>query len=396
MRILAVSSTFPRFENDTEPPFVFLLCKELVKKKHNVTVLAPHFAGARFRENLGGVEIIRFPYFFPLSGQQLCYRGGILANIKQNKLVIFQVPFFFLMEFIFLEYLTIKTRPQIIHAHWAIPQGIVSGVAKFFVGNPLVLSVHGSDVFAFRKSFFRKIMEFFMKKTDQLTVNSSATNKVLQDNFTINTAEIIPMGIDLGTFQPQTKDKRALNILAVGRLVEQKGFQYLIKAMSYLVKDFPDARLSIIGSGPYQNELERLSQLYNLSNNVEFLGSIPNFELPKFYKEAEYFIGPSVTGADGSVEAFGVVFLEALASGLVTIASNVGGVKDIIQNNVTGILVDEKNPEQIYRAIINLENNPSLRKRLIKNGLEHVRENFSWTKVAEKFELLYLETLANV
>jgi len=390
MRVLALASTFPRWANDTEPPFVFLLCKELAKS-HEVTVLVPHAPGAKYRENMGGIEVRRFPYFLS-QYEKLCYGGGILANIKKNKWVTFQIPFFFLMQFLFFLYLLWHKRPDVVHAHWAIPQGLTVGFSKLFYRFRDVLSIHGSDVFAFRKSRLKNLIAKAALRADFVTVNSSATKKILEHNFGVLHSKIVPMGVDLNKYYPaKSKDEASMKILCVGRLVEQKGFQFMIQAMPAILQDFPQATLTIVGNGPYREYLVQQAEQLLVSGSVNFVGAVSQQVLPDYYHSADYFIGASIMADDGSVEAFGVVFLESLASGLPTVATKVGGIADIIKHKFNGILVEQKNPTQIYEAIKFLHKNPQQKKKMVENGIAWVEEFFSWPKIAQEFTQIYEE-----
>ncbi|KPK22904.1 MAG: hypothetical protein AMJ61_16615 [Desulfobacterales bacterium SG8_35_2] len=125
--LLIITSTFPRWENDTDPPFVFELAKRLTDV-FNITVLTPNYPGALINETVAGIKVHRFRYFLKnleiLAGSQ-----GILPTLKKNKLFYMIVPFFILAEFFALLKLIRKTKPDIIHAHWILPQGFVTALA---------------------------------------------------------------------------------------------------------------------------------------------------------------------------------------------------------------------------------------------------------------------------
>ena len=111
--------------------------------------------------------------------------------------------------------------------------------------------------------------------------------------------------------------------------------------------------------------------------------------MPNYYATADIFILPSIITESGDTEGLGVVLLEAIASGTVVIGSNVGGIPDIIKDRKTGLLVDEKEPNQISEAIIKLLSNESLKTKLINNARNHVKQNYSWKIIKEKFEKVY-------
>ncbi len=185
-------------------------------------------------------------------------------------------------------------------------------------------------------------------------------------------------------------------LLFVGRLAEKKGVTYLISAMKAAVKAFPDCKLIIVGDGPEKVSLVRQSQQLGISRSIIFAGSIPNQGLPPFYKAADVFILPSIVDSSGDTEGLGVVLLEAIAAGTPVVASNVGGIPDVIISNRTGLLVEQKNPDQLAAAIARLLDNPSLRKKLSAAARKHIANNYSWETVAGKFYSVYSSIISRL
>lgn len=396
-KVLVVASTFPRWQHDTTPGFVFDLTN-LLAKKFSMRVLVPHYHKAKKYEKIGNVVISRFQYFYPAKYQRLCYNGGILPNIKKSFLAKIQVPFFLLSEFFHIKKILKKEKISTIHAHWILPQGFLGVVFKKIYKIPLIITVHAGDIFPLNNRFLKKIAKFSLDNCDYCTVNSTATKKaVLEISNRIRDIRIIPMGVDLRLFNPNKKNKSIKNklkikkqvLLTVGRLAEKKGFKYLIKAMPAVLKKFPEAKLIIVGSGPEKEDLIKLSNELKINKNIIFTGELQNKILPEYYATADVFILPSIITKTGDTEGLGVVLLEAIASGTAVIGSGVGGIPDIIKNGKTGLLVKQKNPGELAKAIIKLLSDNNLRKRLIKNGQRHIVEGYSWDKVSRKFYEIY-------
>jgi len=394
--ILVTATTFPRWKNDTEPNFVFLLCKSLAEYGHKVVVLAPHFHGSKKYEVMGNLKVYRFPYFVPYRLQKVCYQGGVLENLKRYKLAILQLPLLFLFEFLNMTMLIKKEKIDVIHAHWIIPQGLLAYLCKKLYGIPYIATAHAGDVFPLKSLFFRFLSNLAIKDSDCCTANSSFTRKELLKISGRKDIKIIPMGVDLSVFSQSAKNEDLRKILgvkkefilAVGRLVEKKGVKYLILAMKDATKKFPDAKLVVVGDGPERESLEILSKELGLQNSIMFAGSVENRYLPEFYATADLFVGPSIVTESGDTEGLGIVFLEALASGVCVIGSNVGGIPDIIEHNKTGVLVMQKSPKQLANAIIRLLSDSSLRKKLASNGQKKVKSAYSWELVGKKFNEL--------
>lgn len=398
--ILVLASTFPRWVNDTEPPFVFLLSKALCDLGYDIHVLAPHHPGAKFSETMSGLKVHRFAYFLPFGLERLCYGGGIMSNVRRSLLARFQIPFFLTAEFFAALYLRIRLSPRLIHTHWIIPQGAIASMIARLIPIPIVMTAHGSDIFIFHKGKGRHAITFATKKSAVVTLNSSAAHAALSGIDATSVKKIVPMGVDTSKFSPARRDEalrselgiRGPFLLAVGRLVELKGFNYLLDAMKKVVANEPEAKLAIIGNGPERQNLEHQASALGISDNVLFLGDIVNSELPKYYATADIFVGPSVKTADGATESFGVVFLEALASGTSVITTGSGGISNIIRDGITGIIVPERDSESIFGAFKKIMQSPSLRSEMRKNGLKLVEEQYSWSKIAQQFALIYENT----
>jgi glycosyltransferase involved in cell wall biosynthesis len=397
MKILVATTTFPRWKDDTVPPFVYHLCQHLVLEGHKIIVLAPHHSKAKLKENFDGMTIYRFPYFWPDSFQKLCYGSGIITNIKKSFLAKMQIPFLLLIEFLYLLYLVKKEKPNVIHAHWLIPQGLLAGTVKKMFKIPLVITGHGTDVFFFQKGLLRKLARVSISSCDIFTVNSSATYKAAQNLLQTSKVKLIPMGVEIQKFNPNMRDKTLRErlqikgpfLLFIGRLVTQKGAGYVINAQAEIIKKYPEAKLVIIGDGQERSVLEEEAKELKIESSVLFLGRQPNSELPKYFATADIFIGHSLTLDTGETEAFGVVFLEALASGTPVITTAAGGITDIITDNQTGLIVEERSSRGIASAVERILSDPQMAQSLTHNGRKLAVEKYAWPKVAKEFSAFF-------
>ena len=181
-KILVIATTFPRWENDTTARFVYELSERLASS-YKIIVLAPHHKGAAKRETMGKLEVKRFVYFKPESLQKLCYEGGIIPNMKKSFLAKMQMPLLVISEF-FASYKIIKKEQiNMLHAHWILPQGFVSVFLKKIFKIPLLVTVHGSDLFPLKNRLFKGLQHFVMRNADYVTVNSIATKRELLKRF---------------------------------------------------------------------------------------------------------------------------------------------------------------------------------------------------------------------
>ena len=239
---LVIASTFPRWKNDSTPRFVYELSERLASYC-KIIVLAPHYKGALKKEIMGKVDVRRFAYFKPESMQKLCYGGGIIPNMKSSLLAKMQMPLLIMSEFFASSKIARKENISLVHAHWILPQGFVGVFLKKLFKAPLLVTVHGSDLFPLKNIFYKNLQDFVFRNSDLITVNSEATKNELVKRFPDYTQKIkiIPMGVDVGLFKkmrikkPKKYEKNKI-LLAVGRLSDQKGLQHLIDAMQDIIR----------------------------------------------------------------------------------------------------------------------------------------------------------------
>lgn len=385
-----MASTFPRWTDDTVPEFVYRLSAGLAGRGHEIHVLAPHDAGAARHEVVDGLRVHRFVYA-PVPMEKLCYDGGILENLRRHPMRWSLVAPFMSAQFVAMLRLVRRYQIEAIHAHWLLPQGLLATFARPVVNCPVIVSAHGGDVFAMRAGVRRRLLTMAARRADICTANSNAMRSELA-RLTGVDATVIPMGVDPSKFHPAdwSRDEQPQPssplILFVGRLVEKKGVRHLIQAMPAVRSVVGGARLQIVGDGPERESLEALTQELDLAGCVDFVGPVPNAELPAYYGRADLFVAPSVVSRDGDTEGLGVVLLEAAASGLAIVASRIGGIPDIVEHEKTGLLVEPGEPAAIASAVTRLLSSQSLRQSLANNARRVVMERFSWQGVVDRFD----------
>lgn len=389
-KVLVLATTFPRWKNDTTPPFVYELSKRLTKE-FDVYVLAPHYQKAKTFEIMEGMKVYRFKYFLDRY-EKLCYEGGIFSNIKRNKLFIFEIPLLIVAEFFATRKLIKKLDVELIHSHWVIPQGTIAYLMKRFYGIPYITSIHGGDIYPLSRELVHLLRRISVNNSLCTTINSTSTLKEVEKIKNIDKSKllVLPMGVDMSMFKQSdfSKLKKRFGnnkiILFVGRLVERKGVQYLIRALKIALNKNPNTILLIAGKGEYEDNLKELVEELNLKEKVVFLGALPHNETVKYYNIADIFVLPSVSSKATGYEGLGVVLIEAMACGTNVIGSNVGGIPDIIIDKKTGLLFEADNSEDLAEKIDLLLNNKSLSKTLAKNAKQHIKK-FSWENISTQF-----------
>jgi len=197
---------------------------------------------------------------------------------------------------------------------------------------------------------------------------------------------LLPHGVDLQRFTSTTASSNGvLRLLAVGRLVEKKGFDFLIAALAGLNAPFT---LTIVGDGPERERLGQLVTLNTLENRVVFLGSATHTELPQMYVEADVVVVPSVQDRSGDRDGLPNVVLEAMASGRAVVASDVGGIASAITNEENGLLVPPGDPVALGQALRRLSQSKALREQLGRNGRRRVERDYEVGRCSERFHQL--------
>lgn len=331
-RLLVLASTYPRWSHDPEPGFVHELAKRLTNR-FDVIVLCPHASGAAPEEMLDAVKIKRYRYA-PSRLETLVNDGGIVTNLKRAPWKWLLVPGFVLMLAWRAWRLVRTQRPDVIHAHWLLPQGLavaVLGLVDRRVPSFMVTS-HGADLFALQSWPLPALKRFVARRAATLTVVSAAMRDELgRIGVGTDTVAVQSMGVDLkGRFTPDPSVERSGDeILFVGRLVEKKGLRYLIAAMPEILKSRPSAYLTVAGFGPEEAERRLQVAELGLEASVRFIGAVPQADLPALYRRAAVFVAPFVQAASGDREGLGLVSVEAAGCGCPVVTSDLPAVRDV-------------------------------------------------------------------
>lgn len=392
--ILIVTSTYPRWTGDTEPPFVQNLAYEL-SKEFRVTVLAPHCQGAKRLEVEGGVTVKRFRYCFA-PFELLTYQGGILENLNNRRWTILLVPLYFLSLFVSIARLTWRREFSIIHAHWIIPQGLVAVLVRKLLRLtvPVAVTSHGGDLYALNTPLYRRLKKLVLENVERVTVVSKPMKKVcIELGAREERISVISMGVD--TKQLFSSDKsyprKSKRVLFVGRLVEKKGVEYGLEAVSKLSKKHPEMQFTIVGDGPRRPQLERMARNLGIETKVEFVGSRRHDQLPEYYLSSEILLLPSIIAESGDQEGLGLTAVEAMACECTVIASDLPATREFIQDGVSGYLVRPKASGVLVKLMDRLFGDVELIQRIGQTARRSVVDKYSWTTKGEQYRRMLRE-----
>jgi glycosyltransferase involved in cell wall biosynthesis len=390
-KVLVLTHNFVRSREDSAGQFIFTLMRELTRD-FDVFVLAPHQKGLSTYEEMDGIKIHRFRYNLP-SYENLAYRGDMHERIFRSSLG--KISFlFFILSFFFCSFRIIKkNRIDIVHCHWWVPGGMVGYLLSLFVPPKMVITTHGSDVFILRKfKWALPVAELIFKKAQFVTAVSTYLKHLISRDLGIdgNKIFVFPMPFDTNKFY-QLKEKKVKPgyILSIGRLIQRKGYDYLLQAGKILKDEGVRFELTIIGSGPEEKNLKRLIKELNLKDCVSIMDTIPQNELNSYYNQSEIFVLPSITDWKQEAEGLGMVLMEAMACKVPVVATRSGGMVDIVLDERTGLLVPEKNASALASAIKRLLEDKNLEKTIAEEGYRFVHENFTPQATSKKLEAIY-------
>ena len=287
-----------------------------------------------------------------------------------------------------------KWRPDVTIAFFGIPSGPAAYALKAVYGVPYVVSLRGGDVPGFQPydlAVYHRLMgpviRFLWRKAAHVVANSQGLCALAQRSAPDVAVEVIPNGVDIERFRPVESRLRndPVRLLFVGRLTYQKGADTLIRALHELDGKVP-FEAELVGDGDARPQLERMAEQFDLRNRVHFFGWLSRDEIPTRYRGADIFVLPSRD------EGMPNVVLEAMASGLPVIASDIAGSEELVQHGETGLLVPPEDPEGLAGALVELVGTTGLRERMGCAGRALVEQGYAWNRVAQQ----YLELLRSV
>ena len=293
-----------------------------------------------------------------------------------------------------------------IHAHSiktvvfgaSVPLGLLAPSLRRIGVTRMVALTHGHEVWWSKVPLFSHLLRRVARSVDVLTYLGSFTKSAISaalDTRDLSKLVALPPGVDIENFHPGDKSEDLLKryglsgkliILCVGRLVQRKGQDVLIKALSKVRGQFPNAQLVIAGSGNYEERLRALAKKVGVAQSVSFLGRVPFEDLPALFRSADIFASPTRERFAGlEVEGLGIVYLEASASGVPVIAGDSGGSPDAVQQDVTGKVVAGSDIDGLAYALTELLADAQLRARMGSAGRLWMESQWSWQVIGARF-----------
>ena len=362
---------------------ILIFSKNFLPNKGGIQTLVHNLAIALQRKNIK-VKVITFTQSSKKYDKKLPY-----------SVIRMQIPSFLKRIFVYSKIFTIVKREKpdfIILGYWSRYSEVFVLIKKL-LKIPYAIIIHGKEI-AFRKrgkaykSFFKGA-----KNANFIIANSNFTKRVYEKLNIKTPAIVINPGLnyELKKLNPirlrekYYKNDGNLKILFVGRLVERKGADMLIKAIKILKNSNHKIKLTIVGKGKEKEKLIRLIENLNIENEVNILSEVDNENLIKIYCKNDIFVMPSrYIEEKGDFEGFGIVYLEANYFGLPVLGGNSGGIPDAIKEKINGLLCNSLSAENIAEKIIELSTWRKKRPNFHKEMLSFLNKNFNWDKNAER------------
>ncbi|MGQ9702141.1 MAG: glycosyltransferase family 4 protein [bacterium] len=385
IKVLFVATAFPRYEGDIITPWMLELIQRLRQQGIEVSVFTSSYKGLR-NQIWKGMPIYRFRYFFK-KYERLTHEETAVDKFGKGGLNIALSFFYILFGTIAMARLVRKKKFDIVHIHWPFPHIVFGLCAKMLSRCRIFATFYGLEIRWLKKKFpfFVKPFAWLINRADVITAISNHTAGELK-GIVSRDIPIIPFSITVESRATEPSDEHY--ILFVGRQVERKGVHILIDAFRKIHKDIIHD-LIIIGDGPERKKWEKMSGDYGLTKRIKFTGWVSTEDLHKYYQHCSFFVLPATYDKHGDTEGLGVVMIEAMAYSKPVIASNVGGITDVVIDGFNGLLVPHNDPEALGHAIKRLALDKALLRRLGENAKQSIDERFNWDKIIIRLIKLY-------
>jgi phosphatidyl-myo-inositol dimannoside synthase len=395
MRVLMLTSSYPKARGDGTAPFIERIVLQVARRGHAVDVVLPSHPDLVTEGRMGDLPVRFHPHARgPTRRSVWGYATSMQADRRLRPSAWAVAPVALWSALATLRRLTSRATYDLVHVHWLLPNGPVAAQAAAAAGLPLVVSVHGSDVFvAERNRLLRALARWVLRNSRWvIACSGDLARRVRALAPDSPDCEVVPYGVDAAELQagdPQRWRERAgagpgdFLIAGLGRLVAKKGFSKLIEAAAILDRDGVPVRVALGGDGDLQADLARLARRQDCAARISFVGAVPHDEVGAFLRAADVVVVPSVRDERGNVDGLPNVLLEALAVGRPVVSSCIGGIPDVIADGRNGLLVPPGDSAGLAKALGRLRREDGLCRRLAHAAEQTARE-LSWERYGER------------
>jgi len=379
--ILFISNAFPDFSSSYRGIFIKSMASLLQEDGYRISVVTPKiYDDSPCFENQGGLKVYRFPFF-----------AGNKLLIEYDKIPYLKMILYYLSGIILSSYVLLKSRCSLIHAHWAIPTGLIGALVGMVLRKHLIVTIHGSDLrMAMEHSgFVRKLFVFVCKRAAHVNcVSEAQENEIEKLGITRGKVSTFPMGVEetflkAGQNRGRISAKRPFTVLSNRNLLPIYNVSLLIRAIPGVLKEEPATRFLIAGEGAERENLERVAKELKVSQSVQFLGRIPHQEMPGLLSEADIYVSTSLS--DGT----SVSLLEAMAVGSFPVVTDIASNREWVADGENGFLVRADSAVLLAQRIVDAIRNGSLLDKARQRNVEIVQTKAYWKENIRRVIELY-------
>jgi glycosyltransferase involved in cell wall biosynthesis len=333
---------------------------------------------------MDGVTVERFRYA-PRRLEKLAYTGNMAQEVASSWRARLALVSFLGSDFVTAVRARRSFEPDVIHAHWWFPSGVIGTWLSRMSHRPLVTTLHGTDVRLARSvAVSRPLFRHVLQHSAAVTTVSTWLSREVKRMVPAARPEVLPMPAAIDSFAPR-HDRQRSRLLFVGRLTPQKGVDHLLRALSQMRET---AILDIVGEGTAREDLRALARDLSLNGRVAWHGQLSQEQLAGLYCAASALVVPSID------EGLGLVAVEALLCETPVVGFRSGGLTDVIRDRSTGILVEPGDSTALARVLDDVIANPDRAAVLGKAGRMHALSTFAPESVARNYARLYRRVLA--
>jgi glycosyltransferase involved in cell wall biosynthesis len=432
MKIGVLTHNYPRYRGDFSGRFVEALSEELVSQGHQVTILAPWDAAYARTPSDHRVALELYRYAPRAEWHRLGYMRTMRADVALRRMTYLLAPGMFAAGVRAVSRWAGSERPDVLHAHWALPNGFIGAVAARRHGIPLAVSIPGSDAtVAAANPIFRRMARYAFDTAGLITANSAALRDVAVNELGADPAkfDLIAYGVDPNALRPDSRGTAELRaslgippdavvFLAVGRMVYKKGFDRLLRALALLEagksanqqisksanRGTPNSDSAIrnqqstvhavfVGEGDLWSEWQALGRELGLDERLHWVGNVPSDRIGVYYNMADALVMPSVTRpADG----LNVTVLDAMSCAKPVVGANAAGNELAIRDGVNGFLTPEGDDAALAHALVTLAGDIDLRATMGTEGRRMIESELGWPHLARRYVAHFERMAKNV
>jgi glycosyltransferase involved in cell wall biosynthesis len=405
MHIGVLTHNYPRFPGDFSGTFIEALCQEFARQEQQVTIWAPFDPAYQKAEDRRqeALDLRLYRYAFSDQAHTLGYMRTMQSDLALRRNSYWLGPAMMVAGMATVTREARRLRPDLLHAHWLLPNGLIGAVASRLLGIPLVISVPGSDAqVANANPVFRALARFAMRQASLMTANSADLRDAVAalDPTVLHKFDLILYGADPTALKPDPTGVADLQahwianqpitqspshpviVLCVGRMVYKKGFDTLIRALAEPTLRDQDVLVVMIGEGDQKAEWQALAQTLGVNDRLRWVGNVPKDKIGLYYNACDVLVNPSVRKP---VDGLNVCVLDAMSCGKTVVGSTVAGNPLAIVDGETGFLTAEGDPGALAAALAKLAADPALRQRMGAAARQRIETELGWPPLVQRY-----------